>query len=269
MRGSAFVWGARTYLMGIVNVTPDSFSGDGAGGDVPRAVEVALAMAAEGADIIDIGAESSRPGARPVDAAEELERLLPPLRAIRAATGLPISVDTYRASVAETALANGADAINDISGLRADPAMARVIAAAGAPLFAMHNQRGREHHDVASDILSGFEVTIGLAGIAGIDPARVVLDPGFGFGWTAAQNLEMVRRLPELWGLKLPLLVGPSRKSTIGTVLGEAPVGQRLEGTAGAVAASVAAGADIVRVHDVAEMRRMLTVLDAVVRGWP
>ncbi len=266
IRGREFRWGARTFIMGIINVTPDSFSGDGLGADAEAAAALARRFEAEGADIIDIGAESSRPGAEELDPAEELRRLLPPLRAVRRATTLPISVDTYHAAVAAAALEAGADAINDIWGLRRDPEMAAVVARAGCHLIAMHNQRGRPFHDVLGDIAAGFDVTLETAAAAGIPPDRVILDPGFGFGWTPEQNLEMLRRLPGLWPFQLPLLVGTSRKSTIGYVL-DAPVDQRLEGTAATVALAIGAGADIVRVHDVAAMCRVARVADAVVRA--
>ncbi|MCK9518540.1 MAG: dihydropteroate synthase [Dehalococcoidia bacterium] len=255
--------------MGIVNVTPDSFSGDGLGDDPGSAAERARRFEAEGADIIDLGAESSRPGAPGLDPKEELGRLLPALEAVRAATTLPISVDTYHAQVAEAAIQAGAGLVNDIWGLRHDKEMANVVARAGAPLVAMHNQRGRKHHDVAGDIRTGFEASLSLADAAGVPRERIILDPGFGFGWSEQQNLEMVRRLPELWALQLPLLVGPSRKSTIGTVL-DVPVNERLEGTAAVVALAIAKGADIVRVHDVREMVRVARVADAIVRAnWP
>ena len=263
--GRAFPWGTRTFVMGILNVTPDSFSGDGQ--LQPEGIaDLARRFEAEGADILDIGAESSRPGAAELAPADELARLLPALHAVLAATTLPVSVDTYHATVAAAALAAGAAAINDIYGLRYDPAMAGVVAASGAGLIAMHNQRGRAHHDVVRDINDGFNATLAIAREAGIAEERIVLDPGFGFGWAPEQNLEMVRRLPELWMHELPLLLGPSRKSTIGLVL-DAEVDDRLEGTAALAALAVAGGCDMVRVHDVAEMARVIRVADATVRG--
>jgi len=252
--------------MGVINATPDSFSGDGIAADAGRAADLARQFEADGADILDIGAESSRPGAEPLPAAEELARLLPVLAAVRGASKLPISVDTYHAEVARAALDCGADAVNDIWGLRFDPAMAGVVASHGAALFAMHNQRGRAHHDVAGDILAGWEETLRIAGEAGVPADRVVVDPGFGFGWAPEQNLEMLRRLPELATPGLPLLVGTSRKSTIGLVL-DLPVEERFEGTAATVALAIAGGADMVRVHDVREMARVVRMADAVVRG--
>ncbi len=267
IRGRDFTWGERTYLMGVINTTPDSFSGDGLGGDVGRAVALARRMEAEGADILDVGAESTKPDASPVDADEEMRRLLPSLRAIREATALPISVDTYRATVASAALEAGADMVNDVSGLQGDPAMAEVVAAARVPIVAMHNQRGRKPGDVVDSIARGFDCIRATAAAAKIDESRITLDPGFGFGWTPEQNLEMVRRLPELQGYQLPLLVGVSRKSTIGFVLDRPAVAERSWGTAAAATLAIAGGADIVRVHDVREMRDCARVADAIVRA--
>mgnify|MGYP001321343338 CR=1 FL=1 len=266
LRGRTFLWGARTYVMGIINVTPDSFSGDGLGTDPDAAAARARAMEAAGADILDVGGESSRPGAPELDPAEELRRVIPCLEAVRTATSLPVSIDTYHARVADAALRAGADAVNDIWGLRFDSAMAGVVARHGAALIAMHNQRGREFRDVVANISAGFDATLGLCDEAGIPRSHVVLDPGFGFGWTPEQNLEMVRRLPELLRFGQPLLVGTSRKSTLGLVL-DAPVEQRFEGTAATVALAIAGGADLVRVHEVAEMTRVARVSDAVVRA--
>ncbi len=266
VRDAEFQWGARTYVMAVLNITPDSFSGDGLGGDVAAAVEQARRFEAEGADMLDIGAESSRPGAEPLSEAEELARLLPSLRAVRRATTLPISVDTCHAGTAAAALEAGADMVNDIWGLRAEPEIAQAAARHGAPVVAMHNQRGREHRDVASDIRAGLRESLSIGRAAGIPAGHMILDPGFGFGWKPEQNLEMLRRLPELWDLEMPLLVGVSRKSTIGLVL-DLPVEDRLEGTAAAVALSIAGGADIVRVHDVREMVRVVRMADAIVRG--
>jgi dihydropteroate synthase len=252
--------------MGIINVTPDSFSGDGLGIDVEAAVALARRLEAEGADLIDIGGESSRPGAAELSPAEECARVLPALRAVRSATSLPISIDTYHAPVADAALAAGADAVNDVWGLRRDPAMAKVVARHGAWLIAMHNQRGREFHDVIGGIRSGFDASLAIARTAGIAPSRIILDPGFGFGWTPEQNLEIIRRLPELQDVGYPLLIGTSRKSTLGYIL-DAPPHDRFEGTAASVTLAIAGGAAIVRVHEVARMRRVARVADAIVRG--
>ena len=266
VRGRTFAWGKRTFIVGIINITPDSFSGDGLAGNIAGAVALAESFEAAGADMLDLGGESSRPGATPITAAEECTRLTPALAAIRSAVSLPISVDTYHAAVAEAALCTGADLVNDISGFRFDAAMAGVVARHDVPAIVMHNQRGRDFHDVAGDVRSGFEATLSAADSAGIRRGRLILDPGFGFGWTAEQNLELVRRLPELWDFQLPLLMGTSRKSTLGLIL-DAAADDRLEGSAAMVALSIGAGADLVRVHDVREMVRVARVSDAVVRG--
>lgn len=233
--------------------------------DRDAAVRLSRAFEAAGADLLDVGGESSRPGAAELSPKIEASRVVPAIRAIREATKLPIAVDTYHARVAEQAIAAGADIVNDIHGLRFDPAMAGVVAETGSALVAMHNQRGRVFHDVAHDIEVGFEVTLELAASAGIARERIILDPGFGFGWKPEHNLEMIRRLPELWNFELPLLVGPSRKSTIGLVLDSA-VTERLEGTLAAVVAAIGGGADIIRVHDVAEAVRAARVADAIFR---
>ena len=272
VRGREFVWGARTYVMGIINATPDSFSGDGLDGDINAAVAQARQMEADGADWLDIGGESSRPGASELDPAEEARRVISVIEAVRAATDLPLSIDTYHASVARAALGAGADAVNDIWGLRHDPDMARVVAESGAVLIAMHNQRGRPAtNDVIGAIAAGFNETLRIAAQHGIADGRIVLDPGFGFGWTPEQNLYMVRNLIFLWAAQFPypLLLGTSRKSTVGHVLGGAPVDQRLEGTAATVALSIASGADIVRVHDVAAMVKVARMSDAVIDRGP
>lgn len=252
--------------MAIVNITPDSFSGDGLGADPTAAAVLAKRFAEEGADIIDVGAESTRPDAIPVTPEQEAERALPAVAAIRAATDLPISIDTQHAEVADAALEAGADMVNDINGLRADERMAAMVAGRGAALVAMHNQRERPSGDVAANVLAGWDESLSIAAAAGIPRDRIVLDPGFGFGWTPGENLQIVQRLDELTVAGLPVLLGPSRKSTLGLVL-DAPVEERLEGTAAAVAIAIAKGVDIVRVHDVAEMRKVAAVADAITRG--
>lgn len=267
IRGRRFEWGSRTYLMAILNVTPDSFSGDGIAYDVHAAVAQAKRFEEEGADIIDVGGESTRPGYEGVSAEEEMRRVLPVIERVSAAVALPISVDTTKAAVAEAAVAAGAHLINDVSGLQADSAMAGVAARSGVPVVIMHNQRGKPFHDVIGDITDGLKVGIAAAEAAGVSREKIIVDPGFGFGWTVEQNLEMIRRLSELKALGQPLLAGTSRKSTIGAVL-DLPVEKRLMGTAATVALSIANGADIVRVHDVREMAQVCRMTDAVVRGW-
>lgn len=262
-----FAWGARTYVMGILNVAPDSFSGDGIL-DPARAAEQAVRMVEDGADLLDLGAESTRPGAPAVTAEEEWARLAPVLRAVRAAVDAPLTVDTSKAEVAARAFEGGADALNDVHGLRGDAHMAAVLAASGRPAVLMHNQRGRPASgDVIDDVRSGHEESLRIARDAGVDERQLILDPGFGFGWQPAQNLELLRRLGELRGLGRPLLLGTSRKSTIGLVLDRAE-DDRVWGTAATVALAVQAGVDIVRVHDVRPMADVARMADAVVRGW-
>jgi dihydropteroate synthase len=225
-------------------------------------------MVEEGADLLDLGAESTRPGADLVTADEEWARLAPVLRAVRAAVEVPLTVDTAKAAVAARAFEAGADGLNDVAGLRGDPAMAAVLAASGLPAVLMHNQRGRPSSgEVIEDARGGFEASIALARAAGIDESRLVLDPGFGFGWRPAQNLELLRRLRELRAVGRPLLLGTSRKSTLGLVLDRAE-DERAWGTAATMALAVVGGVDIVRVHDVRAMRDVVRMADAVVRGW-
>ena len=265
--GEPLVWGRRTYVMGVINVTPDSFSGDGLGSDIPAIVDQALRFRDEGADILDIGAESTRPGHRPVSPDEELRRLIPALEAVAANVDLPISVDTYKAAVARRALAAGAVIVNDVWGLKADPEIAAVAAEAGAGLVLMHNQTTRVYDDFIPDLIDSLRQSGELARQRGVGPGSIILDPGFGFGKTPDHNLEALRRLKELRFLGFPLLVGTSRKSTIGMVL-DLPVEERLEGAAATIAIAIAGGADIVRVHDVREMVRVCRMTDAIVRDW-
>jgi dihydropteroate synthase len=264
--------------MGVLNVTPDSFADGGRFADPGRAVEAALAMESEGADILDVGGQSTRPGVVKTSAgfeeltpAEEVARVAPVIERLGAELpDVPISVDTYKPAVAEAALAAGAHMLNDIYGFLGDPQLARVAAAAGVPVVLMHNQRGRAcDGDTIACALDGLRASVDAARAAGVADELLILDPGFGFGWTPAQNIELLRRLGELRVLGRPLLAGTSRKSTIGAVLGGAPASERLFGTAATVALAIAGGADIVRVHDVAAMRQVALVADAVVRGWP
>ncbi len=262
-----FVWGERTYLMGIINVSPDSFSGDGIG-DVEAAVAQGRRFAEDGADILDVGGQSTRPGFEELVPEEEVRRVVPVIERLVADVDVPVSVDTYKEPVARAALEAGAHMVNDIWGFRHDRGLAELAAEFDVPAVIMHNQRGREFRDVIGDIRTGLEASVAIAEEAGLARERLVIDPGFGFGWTEEQNLEMLRRLGELRDLGLPMLVGTSRKSTIGAVLDGAPVQDRVLGTAATVALAIAAGADIVRVHDVAEQRQVVRVADAVVRGW-
>ena len=270
--GSTFEWGSRTYVMGVINATPDSFSGDGVGSNVEAALAQARLFEQEGADIIDVGGESTRPpsiyaGSEPVTADRELERVLPTIRAITQETDVPVSIDTYKAEVARQAVAAGASMINDVWALRRDAEMARTAAELGVPVVLMHNQDHTEYDDVVPDVIARLSRLADRAVEAGVGRDGIVLDPGMGFGKTAQHNLEILRRLGEFRATGLPLLVGMSRKSTIGYVL-DLPVEERVEGTAATVALSIAGGADIVRVHDVREMVRVARMSDAVVRGW-
>ncbi len=265
IRDHVFEWGTRTYVMGIVNVSPESFSGDGID-NIEAAVEQAKRFEAEGADIIDVGGMSTRPNFQELTEKQEQDRVVPSVRAISDAVSLPVSIDTYRSSVAMAALQAGAHMVNDVTGFRHDPPMARVVGGWRVPAVVMHNQRGRPFHDVIGDIRAGFEESLALAHDAEVAREQIILDPGYGFGWTHPQSLEIIRRLSELRDFGLPLLIGTSRKSSIGAVL-DLPEDQRAWGTAATVALSIANGADIVRVHDVAEMVQVRKVADAVVRG--
>lgn len=270
--GKTFHWGSRTFVMGVINVTPDSFSGDGIGSDVDRAVHMAREFEGQGCDIVDVGGESTRPAmtygdAGPTGEADERERVIPAVEAIARAVDIPVSIDTYKAPVARAALEAGASLVNDVWGLRHDPEMARVVADAGVPVIIMHNQDHTRYRDLVPDVIARLAELLDSAVDVGIARENIILDPGLGFGKTARHNLELLRRLDELQSLGAPILVGMSRKSTIGKVL-DLPPEERVEGTAATVALSIAGGADIVRVHDVREMVRVARMSDAVIRGW-
>lgn len=277
-------WGLRTYVMGIINVTPDSFSGDGllVAGKGPEAAAIqAQQFVEDGADIIDVGGESTRPGSVPVTAEEELARVLPVIEAVRQAVTVPISVDTYRAAVAEAALVVGADWVNDVWGLRMEPKLATVIAQAGCPVVIMHNRSkpkdvwqekrlggryvGVAYDDLMADIRRELEESIEIARKAGVLDEQIIIDPGIGFGKTISQNLQLLRELHRLKEMGFPILIGPSRKSFIGYTL-DLPPADRLEGTAATVAIGIAQGADIIRVHDVKAMVRVARMTDKIVR---
>lgn len=261
------VLGERTQIMGILNTTPDSFSDGGRYNTVDSALAHAVALVGQGANIIDVGGESTRPGHQSVSAAEEQERVVPVIRAVREALpNVLISIDTQKAAVAEAALEAGADMLNDIWGLQGDPEMAPVAAHHGAPIVVMHNQNGTQYHDVMGDMLAFFRRTFDLAQQAGIAESQLIVDPGIGFGKTPLQNLEVLQRLAELKALGRPILLGTSRKSTIGKVLGGLPPEERVEGTAATVALGIAAGSEIIRVHDVLQMKRVAVMTDAIVR---
>jgi len=279
--GRAFDWGDRTYIMGVVNVTPDSFSGDGLGDDVEAALAQAERMIEEGADLIDVGGESTRPGSEPISAEEELGRVVPVIEALAQRVDIPISIDTYRAEVAEEALAAGAHLVNDVWGLRMEPQIAEVSARHQVPLVLMHNRSrpkdaaqtarlggrylGVEYEDLMADVIRELRDSISLAVEAGVEREKIIVDPGIGFGKTVEQNLQLMANLAEVKVLGRPILLGPSRKSFIGYTL-DLPLDERVEGTAAAVAVGIANGADIVRVHDVKEMVRVARMTDAMVR---
>ena len=265
--GETLAWGVRTYVIGIINLTPDSFSGDGLGGDVDAAVDLALRFQDEGADILDIGAESTRPGHKQISLDEELARLMPALEAVAKRVDLPISVDTYKAAVARRAVDAGAVIINDIWGLKAEPELAEVAAETCAGLVLMHNQKGTQYRDLVPNLVSSLKDSVRTALEAGVPRDNIIVDPGIGFGKTPDQNLAVLARLDELKELDCPILVGTSRKSTLGLLL-DLPAEERVEATAATVSLAIAGGADLVRVHDVKEMVRVCRVTDAVVRGW-
>ena len=265
--GETLAWGVRTYVMGIINVTPDSFSGDGLGGDVSAVVDQALRFQEEGADILDIGAESTRPGHEKISVEEELARLMPTLEAVVRQVELPISVDTYKAEVAKRAGDAGAVIINDIWGLKPGAELAQVAAETGAGLVLMHNKKGTIYQNLLPDVVSSLQTSVGTALDAGVPKENIVVDPGIGFGKTPDQNLEILAGLDALKAADCPIMVGTSRKSTLGLLL-DLPADQRVEATAATVSLAIAGGADLIRVHDVKEMVRVCRVTDAVVRGW-
>jgi dihydropteroate synthase len=308
---TTFAWGTRTYVMGILNVTPDSFSGDGLISSTPsntdveegirdrrsiepwqidrrlgeKEIETALEMARrfvkEGADILDVGGESTRPGAQTVSLDEELERVLPVIRSLASQSSVPISIDTYKAEVAEAALQVGAQLVNDVWGFKVDPRLAEVAARHQVPVILMHNRSswanaeiqaklggryvGVPYDNLLEDIRRELMESVDIARQAGIPDEYIILDPGIGFGKTVEQNLELLDRLAEIRQLGYPVLLGASRKSFIGYTLNLSP-DQRVEGTAAAVAIGIARGADIVRVHDVGYIARVARMTDAIVR---
>ncbi len=275
---SVFHWGERTYIMGVVNVSPDSFSGDGLATS-EEAVAKGKRLASEGADIIDIGGESTRPSSSPISIEEELRRVVPVVEELAQDMSLPISVDTYKLEVARQALAAGASMINDIWGLQKEPRLAELAAQKGVPIVLMSNQRESPCQDIMPAVISDLKRAIKQALSAGVPWEHIIIDPGIGFGKTQQQNLEILQRLEELTLLGRPILLGSSRKSFIGWVLDLTPEqrsnrvtfvppgDQRLEGTAATIAIGIAKGVDMVRVHDVKEMARVCKMSDAVVRG--
>jgi dihydropteroate synthase len=274
--GRIFRWGFQTYVMGVLNVTPDSFSGDGLE-DIHSCVKQALAMEESGADIIDVGGESTRPpgliygeGAKEISADNELQRIIPVISAIRKHSNIPISVDTYKASVAEKAINAGANMINDIWGLKKNPELAKISSRKNVPLVIMHNQIGTKYVDLIQDIITDLQISINLAIDYGVKRSNIIVDPGFGFGKLPSHNFEILRNLKILKSqLSYPMLIGTSRKSTIGKVLNKSDPKDRIFGTAATVALSIASGVDFIRVHDVEEMKMVSLMSDAIVRSCP
>ncbi|QQE76441.1 dihydropteroate synthase [Brevibacillus composti] len=258
--------GQRTLVMGILNVTPDSFSDGGRYTDVERAVSQARALVEAGADIIDIGGESTRPGSAAVELAEELDRVMPVVRALAEELTVPLSVDTYKAEVADQAIRAGAHIINDVWGAKKDRKMAEVAARHQVPIILMHNREDTAYTHFFSDMVRDLRESVQIARAAGVRDEMIILDPGIGFAKSLEQNLEAMRRLDDLVALGYPVLLGTSRKSMIGRVL-DLPVEERLEGTAATVALGVAKGCQIVRVHDVREMKRVTAMMDAMLKG--
>jgi dihydropteroate synthase len=257
-----FEWGSRTYVMGIINATPDSFSGDGTGADLERSVSQGLRMVHEGADMLDVGGESTRPGHLQISVAEEISRTEGVVARLAREAAVPVSIDTYKLEVAEAAVAAGATMLNDIWGLTRSPDLARLASNRSCALVVMHNQDGTDYSgDLMDEIKRFLRASVERALDAGVPRERVLIDPGIGFGKTAEQNWVVMRRLEELRELGQPILIGTSRKSFIGKAL-DLPIDQRLEGTAATVTAAVLRGADVVRVHDVKEMTRVAQIAD-------
>ncbi len=263
--------GGKTRIMGIINVTPDSFSDGGTFLDSSDAVEQGRALAAAGADCLDIGGESTRPGAAPVDADEEIRRTVPVIRELVETAGIPVSIDTTKADVAEAALDAGATIVNDVSGFRADKRMIEVLRTSQAGAIAMHMrgtprtmQKMTAYEDLIREVSERFRSTVRWFEETGVDPERLMFDPGIGFGKTAEQNLELIAATPRFRELGRPILLGPSRKSFIGRLLGVESPDQRVWGTAGVCACGAMLGADVLRVHDVCEVRQAVILADAV-----
>ena len=266
------ICGSKTLIMGVINATPDSFSGDGIDIDVDAALMRANHFVKNGVDLIDVGGESSRPpsiykGVKPISVQDEIDRVVPIIETITSELDVRVSVDTFKSKVALEAIKKGASIVNDIWSFEKDADMANVVKNADVDVILMHNTDNPKYGDVVEDCIKGLKMVVDRAVKFGVKQDRIIIDPGIGFAKTPTQNLEILRRLSEFKVLGFPILVGTSRKSTIGAVLG-LPVDQRLEGTAATVAICITKGADIVRVHDVAEMSRVVKMSDAIVRGW-
>jgi dihydropteroate synthase len=264
-REHKLLFGKKTYVMGILNVTPDSFSDGGRYQTVDVAVAKAIQMVEDGADIIDVGGESTRPGHSEIEGAEEIERVVPVISKLKSILNVPISIDTSKSEVAREAILAGADIVNDVWGLQKDKKIADVAAEYGAGIIAMHNQIGTKYNNIIEDIENFLKISIKTAIAAGISKQSIMIDPGIGFGKTFEQNLFVMRNLSRFEELNFPILLGTSRKSMIGNVL-NLPVNDRIEGTAATIAIGVMAGVDVVRVHDVKEMKRVALMSDSILR---
>jgi dihydropteroate synthase len=269
-----FDFSKKTYIMGVLNITPDSFSDGGLYFDKSAAIKRAIQMVEDGADIVDIGGESTRPGSESISIEEELRRIIPVIVAIAKEIKIPISIDTYKSEVAKRALDAGASMVNDISGLRFDPKMSEVVSEYKVPVVIMHikgrpkdMQQNPVYEALIPEIMDYLRCGIAIATRSGISDNKIIIDPGIGFGKTSDHNLEIINKLREFTSLEKPILIGPSRKAFIGKILGDAPVTQRLEGTAAAVAISIMNGANMIRVHDVKEMAKVAKIADAVKKG--
>lgn len=263
-KGIDLTIGRHTLVMGILNVTPDSFSDGGKYNQLAIALEHAKKMIADGADIIDVGGESTRPGHQEISVEEELERVIPVIRALAKEIKVPISVDTYKAEVAQQAIEAGAHIINDVWGFKKDPNMAKVVAEYQVPVILMHNRMNMEYDSLMDDIIADLRESIQIAITAGVKADQIILDPGIGFAKTYQDNLQVMNRLDEIVALGYPVLLGTSRKSIIGNTL-HLPVDERLEGTAATVAMGIVKGCKIMRVHDVKEMKRICKMMDAMI----
>lgn len=278
-----FDWNEKTYVMGILNITQDSFSGDGMSEkSISEIVEQAIKFVSWGADVIDIGGESTRPGSSIISTEEELKRVIPVIKAISSEINVPISIDTYKSNVAEKALNSGANWVNDVWGLQMDSMMADVIADAACPIVLMHNRSkpkdvaqqdqlggryvGIEYSNLIEDIKRDLMVSVNLALSKGVDKKNIILDPGIGFGKTVEQNLQIINNLNEFRSMGFPILLGSSRKSFIGYTL-DLPPNERLEGTAASISIGIQNGANIIRVHDVKFMARVAQMTDAILKS--
>ena len=273
IRNKSFIWGKQTYLMGVLNITPDSFSDGGDYNNLEEALQRAWALVEAGADILDIGGQSTRPGAKQISLEEELERVIPIIKRIRKNLNIPISVDTTRAEIAQQAVRAGADIVNDISGGTFDGDMLTTVAELEVPIILMHirgtpetMQHKTDYEDLVGDIIAVLRERLAAAETAGIARSRLLIDPGIGFGKTAAQNIELLRQLHQFQRLGVPILVGTSRKSFIGKIINQDDPKQRVWGTASTCCAAISQGADILRVHDLPQMWEVSKVADAIWR---